>query len=89
MKSCPSASTRAATSKPSQPAHATVTHDCICKRAYELFLARSGGPGDAESDWCQAERELRGACDYAPPGSTDPLVIETRVKSVAPTSARR
>jgi hypothetical protein len=27
-------------------------------RAYEIFLARGGRPGDPESDWLQAEREL-------------------------------
>jgi hypothetical protein len=28
-------------------------------RAYKIFLARNGAPGDPESDWLQAERELR------------------------------
>jgi hypothetical protein len=28
-------------------------------RAYEIFLRRNGGPGDAHSDWVQAERELK------------------------------
>ncbi len=32
--------------------------DHIRARAYELSLARNGGEGDAEGDWCQAEREL-------------------------------
>jgi len=31
----------------------------IRERAYQLYLARSGGPGDAARDWLQAERELR------------------------------
>ena len=51
MKPSPSASSTAASSEQSHPANATVTHDCICKRAHELFLARNGGPGDAASDW--------------------------------------
>lgn len=88
MKPSPSKSTRFAPSKPSQPLRPAVTHECICKRAYELFQARNGGPGDAASDWCQAEKELREACDHAPTGSTDPLAIKTRVKSAPPTSTR-
>jgi hypothetical protein len=36
-------------------------------RAFELFQKRqsSGTPGNAESDWLQAERELRAASDQA------------------------
>jgi hypothetical protein len=30
----------------------------IRRRAYELYLTRSGGIGDAEGDWYLAEREL-------------------------------
>lgn len=40
---------------------ATVTRELIEARAYEIFLARNGGDGDALSDWLQAERELGGA----------------------------
>ena len=32
-------------------------------RAHEVYLSRAGGPGDAVSDWLQAERELRGEQD--------------------------
>ncbi len=28
-------------------------------RAYERFIARQGSPGDANDDWCCAEREIR------------------------------
>ena len=31
----------------------------IATRAYEIFKARNGEPGDPVSDWLQAERELR------------------------------
>jgi len=31
----------------------------IRERAYEIFLRRNGGPGDAHADWAQAERELK------------------------------
>lgn len=31
----------------------------IRARAFEIFMRRNGGPGDAHSDWLQAERELQ------------------------------
>ena len=34
------------------------TEDQIRARAFEIYLARNGGPGDAHADWLQAEREL-------------------------------
>jgi Protein of unknown function (DUF2934) len=34
------------------------TIDDIRIRAYELFVARAGTPGDEVQDWLQAEREL-------------------------------
>ena len=37
----------------------TPTHEQIARRAYEIFLARGGTPGNPEQDWFQAERELR------------------------------
>jgi hypothetical protein len=33
--------------------------DLIRRRAYELFEARGGSPGDPEDDWLRAEREVR------------------------------
>jgi len=33
--------------------------DRVRARAYEISLARNGGPGDAKSDWSKAEGELR------------------------------
>jgi hypothetical protein len=35
------------------------SHEQIARRAYEIFLARGGQPGNPEQDWQQAERELR------------------------------
>jgi len=35
------------------------TEEQIRARAYEIYLRRNGGSGDALSDWTQAERELR------------------------------
>ncbi len=31
----------------------------IRARAYQIYLARHGAPGDPQADWAQAERELR------------------------------
>lgn len=31
----------------------------VQERAYQIYLARNGAPGDSTSDWLQAERELR------------------------------
>jgi len=35
------------------------TEDMIRNRAYEIYCARNGGPGDERSDWLKAEAELR------------------------------
>lgn len=37
------------------------THQRIEKRAYELYLARGGQPGNEQDDWLRAERELTDA----------------------------
>ncbi|MGB2985347.1 MAG: DUF2934 domain-containing protein [Phycisphaerae bacterium] len=42
-----------------------VPEERIRTRAYEIHLARAGSPGDAQSDWLQAERELNGPTDSA------------------------
>ncbi|MCI0390914.1 MAG: DUF2934 domain-containing protein [Acidobacteria bacterium] len=39
------------------------TQEEIERRAYELYLARGGAPGQDVDDWLQAECELRGAPD--------------------------
>lgn len=36
----------------------TIPDDDIRRRAYEIYLRRRGGTGDATQDWLQAEREL-------------------------------
>ncbi|MCC6659855.1 MAG: DUF2934 domain-containing protein [Phycisphaerales bacterium] len=55
--------------RPAAPS-ATVetTPDLVRRRAYAIFEARRGGPGDHLSDWLQAERELSGA-PRATPGA--------------------
>ncbi len=38
-----------------------LSEEQIRARAYEIYLAREGGPGDEPSDWLKAEAELREA----------------------------
>ncbi|HMN41262.1 MAG TPA: DUF2934 domain-containing protein [Phycisphaerales bacterium] len=42
--------------KPSSPPQ-DKRHLVAC-RAYEIFVARKGGPGDEVSDWLRAEKEV-------------------------------
>ncbi len=37
-----------------------MSHEDIARRAFELYLARGAGDGEALADWVQAERELLG-----------------------------
>jgi hypothetical protein len=39
--------------------HAPMAIDQIRLRAYEISIARNGGPGDALTDWNQAEHEAK------------------------------
>lgn len=49
----------ATASNTTTPVRAGPTHEQIARRAYEIFLARGGHPGNPEHDWVQAERELQ------------------------------
>lgn len=49
----------ATASNTAAPARTGPTHEQIARRAYEIFMARDGQPGDPEQDWMQAERELQ------------------------------
>ena len=49
---------RAAAAAESITTIARPTQDDIARRAYEISQQRNGEPGDALSDWLQAEREL-------------------------------
>ncbi|HJZ63501.1 MAG TPA: DUF2934 domain-containing protein [Candidatus Acidoferrum sp.] len=53
----------AATPKPKAPRtkKSAPTHEEISRRAYEIYLERSGAPGDPHSDWLRAEAELGAA----------------------------
>ena len=46
-------------SKPQSVVPKAVTHEQIAERAYQIFLKRGFGPGDAASDWLEAERQLK------------------------------
>lgn len=35
------------------------TLQAIREKAYEIYKSRKGQPGNAEVDWCEAERALR------------------------------
>ena len=48
---------RKSTAKPRRSVRVTTRED-IRQRAYDIYLSRNGGPGDALNDWLQAEREL-------------------------------
>src|SRR4051812_49416354 len=48
-----------ATAPTSDPA-SNPDRDRVAERAYELYLARGGGDGQAMEDWLVAEMELRG-----------------------------
>lgn len=70
--------------KVGQETHIEITPDRIRIRAYEIFLARNGGPGDATADWCQAERELNGKADAGPAcgdSIADSAVLEVKSRS--------
>lgn len=53
--------TKGALQKEAQQAIVTQepTAEQIRERAYGIYLARNGGPGDELQDWLDAERELR------------------------------
>lgn len=36
------------------------TEDQVRQRAYEIYVARGGAPGNADADWRQATHELQG-----------------------------
>jgi hypothetical protein len=63
-----------------------ITPDRIRERAYEIFLARNGGPGDPAADWCQAERELDSPASSEPVSEDSmahPAVVELKSRSKA------
>ncbi|XVJ59655.1 MAG: DUF2934 domain-containing protein [Tepidisphaera sp.] len=70
--------------KEGEGTHIDITLDRIRMRAHEIFVARNGGPGDATTDWCQAERELNEKAGVGPGFDdliADPVVLETRTLS--------
>ena len=64
------------------PLPATDLQSRIAARAYEIFLARNGFPGDATSDWLMAEHEICSAIE--------PIVPYTdNVVPIKPAAAKR
>lgn len=55
-----SAASATAVAGPAVTGRREPTADEIRRRAYEIYLERRGVGGSPESDWLQAERELRG-----------------------------
>jgi len=49
------AANKAAIAAPKAP----ITYEQIAERAYQIYLKRGFGPGDAHSDWIEAERQLK------------------------------
>jgi hypothetical protein len=47
------------TAKPGASAGKVPTYEQIAERAYQIYLKRGFGPGDAHSDWVEAERQLK------------------------------
>ena len=56
---------------PDQPSPSRIARvlldEVIRLRAYELYLARGGAPGDAMEDWLRAEREYFGGDSLSEP----------------------
>lgn len=50
--------TKLALEVPQEISQKAVTEDEIRVRAYEIFVARAGAPGDDVQDWLAAEAEL-------------------------------
>jgi hypothetical protein len=48
----------APTARMNEPKSSTPGREEIARRAYEIYLSRSGRAGSPEGDWLQAEREL-------------------------------
>jgi glycosyltransferase involved in cell wall biosynthesis len=58
------------------------THEQIRRRAYDLFLARKGAPGDPVADWLRAEQELRAGVATPSARRDKPASPATRPRSV-------
>jgi hypothetical protein len=54
-------STSALTDKKRQAKKALPVQEQIALRAYEIYLGRSGAPGDPMQDWIRAEQEILAA----------------------------
>jgi hypothetical protein len=78
----PIAAAPVATSAAESQANPGPTTDQIRCRAYDIYCARNGAPGDALSDWLAAEREL---CDAAQ-RAADPIEERREMALLAPST---
>jgi hypothetical protein len=62
---------KVATCATARPPAIPISEERIRIRAFEIYQARNGGPGDALSDWLQAKRELESAAEVRPPRVSD------------------
>ncbi|MCX7824260.1 MAG: DUF2934 domain-containing protein [Verrucomicrobiae bacterium] len=69
-----------------------ITQEQIAKRAYEIWLSRGGQHGNAESDWLQAEaelkKELQQAAPVAPSKLTEAVSQTLAKRKAAPAKAK-
>ena len=65
------------------------TNDEIQLRAYEIFLARKGGPGDQLSDWLAAERELNEASNQDAGATPTAAPVEQATRSEEPGAGQK
>jgi len=65
-----------------------IAADRIRERAYEIYKARNGNPGNESLDWLQAERELSGEGDHHPTASVEPPIIVTHSTAAKSLSGR-
>ena len=64
------------------PVSAAELRDKIVARAYEIFLARNGAPGDSLSDWLIAEHEITASL-------STPITIADNVVPITSVTAKR
>lgn len=67
---------------PEAPLSAAELHGKIVARAYEIFLARNGAPGDSLSDWLIAEHEITASL-------STPITIADNVVPITSVTAKR
>ncbi|MFN7999475.1 MAG: DUF2934 domain-containing protein [Acidobacteriota bacterium] len=72
----------------SAPLSAAELHTRITTRAYEIFLARNGAPGDETSDWLTAEYEVCHSLLAPPPTAETSVPLTAAPKRKRSTPAK-